>query len=545
MPMSFGERLPSVNDIRLAAGFLSRLPRFLHHTVTPEQAKQIIRERLRTREQTFLQILRNHIFGYAHSPYLSLMQNAGIEMGDIENMLAQEGLDGTLLSLLKAGIYLSVDEFKGRKAAVRGSRTIETNPLNLRNPKSEFHIPVHSGGSRSGKGTPVMIDLAYVRDSAVNMRYLLHLHGGDDWLAADWEVPGGGALFRLLKFSQFANNPVKWFSQLDPASPELHPRYRFSGTALRWISLAALSPMPPAEYVPLDNPAPIARWMSSVRAQGKTPLLWTFPSSAVRVCRAALDGGIDISGARFFISGEPITASRTATINSAGCKVIPRYGTIETGPIGYCCMRRQGPDDLHVQRDLHALIQAGDMGLSLGLPTRALFISNLRPSAPYVMLNVSLGDEAELGPAECGCPTAGIWEQSIRSIRSFEKLTGAGMNFLDTDVVRVLEEVLPQRFGGAPTDYQLLEKEDADGVPRLHLLIRPSLGPIDEAEAARVFLDGLNTDSGASVIMGLTWEKAGILRIERQAPHMTASGKILHLHLAKPLGDGSGENPVA
>ena len=37
------------------------------------------------------------------------------------------------------------------------------------------------------------------------------------------------------------------------------------------------------------------------------------------------------------------------------------------------------------------------------------------------------------------------------------------MTFLDSDVIRVLEEVLPARFGGGPTDFQLVEQEDDDG----------------------------------------------------------------------------------
>jgi hypothetical protein len=182
----------------------------------------------------------------------------------------------------------------------------------------------------------------------------------------DWEVPGGGALFRLLKFSHFGENPVKWFSQLAPTSPTLHPRYRFSGIGLRWASLAVASPMPAPEYVPLDDPAPIARWMSGILAAGDTPILFTFPSSAVRLAKAALDKKIDIEGARFFISGEPITNSRTETILSTGAKVIPRFGSIETGPIAYCCMHRNGPDNMHVLQDLHALIQAEDLGPRLG-----------------------------------------------------------------------------------------------------------------------------------------------------------------------------------
>jgi hypothetical protein len=37
------------------------------------------------------------------------------------------------------------------------------------------------------------------------------------------------------------------------------------------------------------------------------------------------------------------------------------------------------------------------------------------------------------------------------------------MNFLGTDLLRLIDEVLPARFGGAPTDYQFVEREDERG----------------------------------------------------------------------------------
>ena len=43
--------------------------------------------------------------------------------------------------------------------------------------------------------------------------------------------------------------------------------------------------------------------------------------------------------------------------------------------------------------------------------------------------------------------------------RSIEKLTSGGMAFLDTDIMQILEQKLPKKFGGGPTDYQLREDE--------------------------------------------------------------------------------------
>jgi hypothetical protein len=79
-----------------------------------------------------------------------------------------------------------------------------------------------------------------------------------------------------------------------------------------------------------------------------------------------------------------------------------------------------------------------------------------------------------------GCPLEQLgWTTHLHSIRSFEKLTAAGMTFLDTDVIQVLAEVLPARFGGGPTDYQRVEQEQSDGRPTIRLLVHPGLGPLD------------------------------------------------------------------
>jgi hypothetical protein len=177
------------------------------------------------------------------------------------------------------------------------------------------------------------------------------------------------------------------------------------------------------------------------------------------------------------LSGEPLMPTRLAAVREAGAVARPRYGTVEAGAIGYGCLTPSAADEVHVVRDSHALIQAGPQDRPV-LPAGALLLSSLRPTAPFVMLNVSLGDEAAQSARACGCPLHALgWTTHLHTIRSFEKLTAAGMTFLDADVVRVLEDVLPARFGGGPTDYQLVETEERDGLPHLRLLVRPELGP--------------------------------------------------------------------
>jgi len=123
------------------------------------------------------------------------------------------------------------------------------------------------------------------------------------------------------------------------------------------------------------------------------------------------------------------------------------------------------------------------------------------------------------------------WTTHLHTIRSFEKLTAGGVTFLDTDLIHVLEEILPVRFGGGPTDYQLLDEESPDGKPRVRLLVHPRLGPMDPAQVRQTFLDAIGAGSGVERVMMLVWRDAGLPSIVREAPRVTSGGKILHVHL--------------
>jgi len=449
----------------------------------------------------------------------------------LERLVRTEGVEGTLTALYERGVYLSVDEFKGRQPTRRGSQTIDFDTDDLRNPRSAFHVPVRSGGSRS-KGTPVLIDLAFMRDCAARTRLMLEARGGGRWVLADWEVPGGGAMFRLLKYAALGAPPVRWFSHVDPAAPGLHPRYRRSAQAMWLGSRLAGVPLPAPIHTPLDRPRAAAEWIASVRREGRVPHVFTFPSSAARLCQTAIETGIDINGSEFTIGGEPITAARLDLVERAGAHALPRYGSIECGPIAYGCLSPEAPDDVHWIADLHGLIQSAG-GPGDPLPARSILITALSASAPFVLLNVSMGDMANMVRRSCGCPIEALgWPVHLRDIRSFEKLTAAGMTFMDTDVIRVLEQVLPARFGGAPTDYQLVEAEGDDGRPQLFLFVHPRLGPLDEGTVADAFLTALGAGAGVERVMQHVWEDGRVVRVQRQTPRSTASGKISHLHAA-------------
>ena len=93
--------------------------------------------------------------------------------------------------------------------------------------------------------------------------------------------------------------------------------------------------------------------------------------------------------------------------------------------------------------------------------------------------------------------------------------------------IRVLEETLPERFGGAPTQYQLWEEETANGHARLRLLVHPAVGNLDREALVDVFYEALGRETDTTRVMARAWRSASLLVIERTPPIVTAGGKLL------------------
>ena len=245
----------------------------------------------------------------------------------------------------------------------------------------------------------------------------------------------------------------------------------------------------------------------------------------MRLAEAARARGQRLDGVRLTMGSEPITAARLRTVRDTGAETVARYGSVETGPIAFGCARPDGADDVHVLGELHAVVQTG-AALGHGVDADTFLISSLRPTATLLLVNLSLGDGGVLGERRCGCPLDRPgWGTHLRGVRSAEKLTAAGMAFLDTDVVAILEEALPRRFGGGPADYQLVEEEAPDGRPRLRLLVHPRVGPLDPGAVVDEFLRALGERGGAHRVGELAWRGARLLTLERRPPMATSAGQ--------------------
>jgi hypothetical protein len=516
--------------IRLASG----LPRFLHRQPSTPEARRVLQGRFENRRPDFLSLVRRTIYDHPGSPYKALLRRAGCEIGDLAKLVAANGIEDALRALLREGVYLMLEEFKGRQPVVRGTASFPSEPGALRNPLAQPGWSARSSGT-SGRATAVTFGLDFVRERAANLRLFLEARGGIGWRHAIWGVPGSTDLIMLLELAGAGLRPERWFSQIRPGAPGLHPKYLWSAKALGWASRWAGKPLPKPVDAPLDDPRPVVRWLRSVLDAGQVPHLTTFVTPAIRMCRAARAEGVDISGTQLTLGGEPLTEARLEMLRLAGAVAVPRFLAIESGYIGYGCLRPAASDDNHLIHDFNAVIAAGPDGPARGLPERAILLTSVRPSVPVIMLNVSLGDEADLGRRSCGCPLDGLgYETHISGIRSYERLKSGGMTFADADVVPILERALPGRFGGTALDYQLVERERADGTPEIVIVVSPSVGPLAPEDVVGAFLEAVGRGSGAERVASLQWRSGRTIRCERREPEKTATGKIKHLLRSRP-----------
>jgi hypothetical protein len=291
-------------------------------------------------------------------------------------------------------------------------------------------------------------------------------------------------------------------------------------------------PVPRPEHVPLEEAGRVAAWLAQQASRGRPAVLNTNSASAVRVAMAARAARIDIGGTLFRCGSEPLTDGKLDAIIAAGARAVCNYSMSEIGRIGFACAQPAAIDDVHLLTDKVAVIQRPRKEVPINLYTTLL------PTTPKLMLNAESDDYGTLVARDCGCDLSRLgYHLHFHTIRSVDKLTSEGMTFIGNDLVRLVEEVLPRRFGGGATDWQLVETEE-NGLPKVDLMASPRLGSLDERaviDSALAFLDAI---PGASDNFGDRWRAAGTLRLRRAEPFATGSSKILALHTVKRGDNG-------
>ncbi|HEY5615001.1 MAG TPA: hypothetical protein VIL52_03190, partial [Bacteroidota bacterium] len=423
-------------------------------------------------------------------------------------------------------------EFKGRRPMVRGDKTFSVTTQDFDNPHLKRYYYSESGGS-TGVGTRVATDLDKQTDRAPLRLLSEHAHGFYNIPMAAWSsiLPGSG-FNSMLSAAKIGHVPIKWFSPV--AHEDLQPSIKYRIATWYLISVARMLgvPIPTPETVHINDAKKIAHWVASTLKRHGACRLSSYVSLAVRVGIAAGEEGLDLTGAVFTGSGEPPTPAKIRHIREVGARWVPGYFISEAGAVGYGCAHPVDENDNHFFKDGLALILAPSAIPGTDLTVDGIYLTSLYASAPKILLNFETHDYGIVEQRSCGClfEKTGFTEH-IREIRSVSKLTGEGMTLIGSDLVRILEEVLPARFGGSALDYQLAEEEDAQGFTRVYLIVDPRVKLQNEQEAVDVILAALPNGGPGSDLGRAMWTQAHTIRVKRTEPVWTNRGKLMPLHL--------------
>lgn len=529
--------------------FANGLRKFAKSRMAPEEsielARSLLKKRIAARESNFLTLLEKAIFGFARSPYLPLLERKKITFNDIKTWVSQDGLESTLRKLAQDGVYFTVEEFKGRVPVERKGIKFQCNPRMFDNPFLADAYEVRSGGTRSA-GTRIRIDFDYLHQRSLYDALLLNTHECLTAPVANWfpVFPGAPGINSSLRFSHIGNPVQRWFSQVSEDRLDLGWRRRFGSKFLFFASSFYGSPLAHPEYVDLNHPERIAQWAAQQLQEHPACVVYTFAGSAVRVCVAAAEMGLSLKGVRFLVTGEPLTEQKRSEIEALGAIPVPVYGISEAGVIAAGCNHaHRESDHCHLYKDTTAVIPHRHQLERFGVSVDSYLFTTILYESPKLLLNVGMGDYGDVYSDKCDCGFGELgFDVALANIRSFEKLTGDGVTFVETDFLHFIEKELPETFGGRSTDYQLVEEEGSRGLTQLRLLISPRVGEVPEQEVMDRFMrrlqkaeDGCWAQSGTEM-----WKQSRMVKIQRETPLTTVSGKILPFYLIRSGGINHG-----
>ncbi|MGB5661595.1 MAG: hypothetical protein WBO54_19155 [Thermoanaerobaculia bacterium] len=524
-----------INDLKMYARFAAGLPFHLRRTLSLDEAEAIVRQRMSERDRNFLRTVERGIFGQGENPYQWLFKLAGCEFEDLEASVHSNGLEETLRSLRREGVYATFEEQKGRRPIVRQGRELAVEPRDFDNPFTARHYETQTGGS-TGAGTRVGVDLDYLASRAPQNYLLEQTFGYYDAPQAYYftGLPGHG-INSVLTRMVYGSYAKRWFNPIPASANRAGLPYRVANFVIPRLLRLGGVPVPLPETVPLTEAHKVARWMvDTLRTEGRC-VLCTHVSLGVRVCLAAKERGWSLEGALMTIGAEAPTSAKVRTIEEAGVKPIPVYHMAEIGPLGFGCVNPVDENDIHLLLDHLAVIQAPRQVPGFELEVPAFLFTTLLPTAPKLFINFEGDDYGLLEERSCGCPWEGYgFTLHARNIRSYRKLTTEGMTMVGSDMEKILEDELPERFGGSALDYQMIEEEDVDGLTRLTVIIDPAVPISDDQEVLSYLHDRLGQLKGGWQLVETIWRQAGTLRIRREKPGWTDAAKLMPLRTLKP-----------
>ncbi|HTR34298.1 MAG TPA: hypothetical protein VMH80_00250 [Bryobacteraceae bacterium] len=491
----------------------------------PADPEKLVRSQLENRESAFLNTLKEVVFANPEHPYHRMFQLAGCTQEDLARLVKRAGLESALEQVRAAGVYLSQDEFKGEARIVRGGREIPASFGSFANPLAGGTIRMWNSGSR-GKPVPTNRSPAFLRDNEALHDIATREFGLQDHaqIVIRPTLPSVLGLQTCAFGARQGHRMERWYA------PGTGGSYLPATAFLVWLARRSGCPVPYPQYLRDNDFSEAAECVARLRRDG-IPCTVSGPvSPAVRLAAAALDRKLDIRGTLFLVSGETLTDAKRAVIEGAGGEPFARYGIAEMGFIGHACRDMREGDCAHLYSNAIAAITYRRPAPLTDVEVNSLLFTTLLPTAPVVFINFEANDSGVLERAACDCTFSRIGLTTrIRDISSFGKLTGHGMTLVGTELVRLMEVVLPARIGGRPGDYQLVEREGA-AQTTIELRVSPRVNGASPEKVRDCFISEIRRFYGGT-LAGRVWQQAEALHVVILEPSATATGKVNPLHL--------------
>jgi hypothetical protein len=495
---------------------------------SPDIAKLYIQEGRDHRINGFLSLCDSRIFANDKSPYRKLLDHAGFTKEKLINDVMRHGLENTLLRMAVEGVYLDVEEFKGKKPVIRpGLRiNVDASVLDIANEPS---IQLKSSGSRGpGMKTRIGIEGLNLLSSYIPLM-LKFLNAEALPIVLYYPMPSVSGIIHLIIYTMAGKPPSAWFTQMK-AAPLSQSKTGFKLLALKVCSKLSGIDLPSPQYSDIHRPVTLAKYLKEECPKGA--IISTFTGAALHLVQTAQKENIKLPQLVFILGGEPITERKRHSLEFAGHKVFPWYSSVETGRIALGCLSPHHADEMHLLTDRMAAVIRPCPANAKEMQRRSLLLTSIHPDMYKFLLNVETGDEAVFCDTPCGCPWEALgFTQRLHSIRSFEKLTLEGMSIVADNLMDFVEEELPARCGGTPLDYQFTEEEDADGLTRLVLSVSPSV-PMALDQIQKIVKD-LFYELPSTFFAATYLNQASSFLVRREYPKLTQSGKILTLRSIK------------
>lgn len=499
------------------------------HPYTAGESQDLLHQGIKERAKNFLSLCEREIFYHPENPYFLLFHSAGTTLDRLKSLVEDRGLEPALSQLAADGIYLDIEEFKGKKPVVRGGLhfSLDNSLLDLAEGPA---VPLESSGS-SGRKMKTPIGLDGLRLQASFLPFLIEASGLADLpVILYYPMPSTPGVVHMLAFTLAGRPPAAFFSHT-PGSLLVR-----SGVGRKLAALVVAArlrgvKLPLPQFADVRHPKSLVNWLVENCAGGAC--VATFPGSALHLIGAARILKVKLPHLVFILGGEPTTKRKRAELEADGHRVIPWFGTVELGRIAIGCLSPSVSDDMHLLSDRFAAVKRKSLGGSRAVTIEPFLFTSLSPAAHKLLINVETGDSGTLESRRCGCPCDRIgFDTHLHSIESFEKLNMEGMTFDAAALAELVEETLPAACGGTSADFQFAEEEGEDGLTRLVVSVNPSV-EVKEEHLKELVLEALYATKPTLTRMTEVIRRAETIVVRREYPRPTSSGKVNPLRREK------------